>query len=73
MIRQASEAFRDEGFKFYYADERSEEGAPMYTGLGGPAHAKLYVELAEGTTQGPWQQTFTKGVGYKQFPPRTFP
>ena len=33
----------------------------------GEAHAKLYLELAEGETQRAWQQTFVKGVGYKFF------
>ena len=36
-------------------------------GIDGEAHGKLYVELAEGKSQGPWQQTFVKGVGYKAF------
>lgn len=34
----------------------------------GEAHGKFYVELAEGESQGLWQQTFVKGVGYKHFP-----
>ncbi|KAK6336406.1 hypothetical protein TWF696_001965 [Orbilia brochopaga] len=72
MIQLAADAFKDQGIKFYYADQRTEEGGPIYTGLGGPEHAKLYVELAEEPAQGPWQQTFTKEAGYKQFPPRTF-
>ena len=54
--------------RFYYGDERKADGAPVYNGIDGDAHAKHYVELAEGGTQGPWQQTFVKGVGYKQFP-----
>ncbi len=37
-------------------------------GVDGEAHGKLYVALAEGKEQGPWQQTFVKGVGYKKFP-----
>ncbi|KAJ6257752.1 3-beta-hydroxysteroid dehydrogenase [Drechslerella dactyloides] len=71
MIRSAAEAFKDQGFKFYYADERTADGGPAYSAIDGPAHGKLYAELAEGTEQGPWQQTFVKGVGYKQFPPRS--
>jgi hypothetical protein len=31
------------------------------------AHTKLYVELAEDTTQRTWQQAFIKGVGYRFF------
>ncbi|KAH8583297.1 hypothetical protein B0O99DRAFT_657369 [Bisporella sp. PMI_857] len=56
------------GSGFYYADERKKDGAPAYGDIDGDAHAKLYVGLAEGKTQGPWQQTFVKGVGYKAFP-----
>jgi hypothetical protein len=36
--------------------------------IDGAAHAEQYVTLAEGKSQGPWHQTFVKGVGYKQFP-----
>ncbi|KAF2228823.1 putative short-chain dehydrogenase [Viridothelium virens] len=68
IIEYAATAYKDRGFKFYYGDERNADGSPMYTGLSGEAHAKLYVELAEGKTQGPWQQTFVNGVGYKHFP-----
>jgi hypothetical protein len=54
-------------FRFYYADERKPDGAPAYK-IDGPLHGKIYTELAEGTSQGPWQQTFVKGEGYKKFP-----
>ncbi|KAK9412985.1 putative Short-chain dehydrogenase [Seiridium unicorne] len=64
LIHCASEAFKDQGFKFYYADERNADGSPAYSKVNGPAHGKFYAELAEGTEQGPWQQTFVKGVGY---------
>ena len=53
--------------RFYYADERKADGAPAYADVSGEAHGELYVRLAEGKAQGPWQQTFVKGVGYKQF------
>jgi hypothetical protein len=35
--------------------------------IDGDAHGKMYLELAEGKEQGPWQQTFVKSVGYKSF------
>jgi len=54
--------------RFYYADERKADGTPPYNDIDGAAHAKHYVELADGDKQGPWQQTFVKGVGYKAFP-----
>jgi len=67
IIQSTAAAYKDQGFKFYYGDERKANGAPAI-GIDGEAHAKLYVELAEGKSQGPWQQTFVKGEGYKQFP-----
>ena len=53
--------------RFYYADERKSDGTPAYSAIDGEAHAKMYIELSEGKTQGPWQQTFVKGEGYKDF------
>lgn len=53
--------------RFYYADERKPDGAPAYQDINGEAHGKHYLELAEGKSQGPWQQTFVKGEGYKKF------
>lgn len=53
--------------RFYYADERKADGAAVYGAIDGPAHAKFYTELAGGKSQGPWQQTFVKDVGYKKF------
>ncbi|KAI8625614.1 hypothetical protein F5Y19DRAFT_466951 [Xylariaceae sp. FL1651] len=67
FIHCAADAYKDKGFKFYYADERKEDGSPAYNAIDGSAHAKHYVQLAEGNSQGPWQQTFVKGVGYKKF------
>ncbi|KFY33733.1 hypothetical protein V494_07367 [Pseudogymnoascus sp. VKM F-4513 (FW-928)] len=67
IIHSASQAYADQGFKFYYSDERKADGAPAYGDIDGEAHAELYLQLAEGKSQGPWLQTFVKGVGYKQF------
>lgn len=52
--------------RFYYADERKADGSPVYSAVDGPAHAAFYTELAEVKSQGPWQQTFVKGFGYKK-------
>ncbi|CAI7655908.1 unnamed protein product [Penicillium glandicola] len=68
IIQSAASAYANRGFKFYYADERKADGAPAYAELSGEAHGKLYAELAEHKSQGPWQQTFVKGIGYKHFP-----
>ncbi|KAI9656896.1 MAG: hypothetical protein M1821_003535 [Bathelium mastoideum] len=53
--------------RFYYADERKADGSAAYFDIDGEAHATHYVQLAEGKSQGPWQQTFVKGLGYKHF------
>ncbi|KPM45544.1 hypothetical protein AK830_g972 [Neonectria ditissima] len=66
MIWAASDAYKDRGYKFYYADERKADGSPKYR-VDGDAHADLFWELANAKTQGPWMQTFVQGVGYKKF------
>lgn len=53
--------------RFYYSDERQSDGAPAYFNIDGEAHGKFYLQLAESKSQGPWQQTFVKGIGYKKF------
>ncbi|KAJ5409145.1 short-chain dehydrogenase [Penicillium cosmopolitanum] len=68
IIRSAAAAYSDKGYKFYYADERKADGTPAYSKISGEAHGKFYAELAEHKSQGPWQQTFVKDVGYKHFP-----
>ncbi|KAK8035570.1 hypothetical protein PG993_010565 [Apiospora rasikravindrae] len=67
IIQVAAEAYKDKGFKFYYADERKADGSPVYNAIDGEAHGEMYTELAKGATQGPWSQTFVKGVSYKKF------
>jgi len=67
IIESAATAYIDRGFKFYYGDERKADGSAAYFDINGEAHGELYVQLAEGKSQGPWQQTFVKGIGYKHF------
>ncbi|KIY02385.1 uncharacterized protein Z520_02523 [Fonsecaea multimorphosa CBS 102226] len=66
MMWAASAAYKDRGFKFYYCDERKADGTAKYK-VDGEAHAQLYWKLTEDKTQGPWMQTFVKGVGYTKF------
>jgi len=66
MMMAAAAAYKDRGFKFYYTDERKADGTAIFK-VDGEAHGKLFWELAEAKTQGPWMQTFVKGVGYKTF------
>jgi hypothetical protein len=54
--------------RFYYTDERKADGSAVPK-VSAEAHGNLFWELAEAKTQGPWLQTFVKGVGYKDFGP----
>ncbi|KAL7929215.1 hypothetical protein V8C35DRAFT_200978 [Trichoderma chlorosporum] len=67
LIHYLSEEYKDQGFKFYFADERKEDGTPVYADIDGVAHAKFYMHLIEGRIQGPWNATFVKGKGYVPF------
>ena len=66
MIWAASAAYKDCRFKFYYGDERKADGTAIYR-VNGEAYAKLYWDLAEEKTHGPWMQTFVNGAGYTMF------
>ncbi|KAI8961017.1 hypothetical protein F5Y11DRAFT_348886 [Daldinia sp. FL1419] len=66
-IRYASVAYAKEGFKFYYADERSEEGLPVMRDIDGLVAGKEYLKIAETPEQLPWLYTYTKQSGYKDF------
>ncbi|KAK9378650.1 uncharacterized protein V2V93DRAFT_375461 [Kockiozyma suomiensis] len=68
MVWVAATAYKDRGFKFYYADERKADGSAKYR-VDGEAHAKLFWGLAQAKSQGPWLQSFVKDVGYKDFGP----
>ncbi|EEU36985.1 uncharacterized protein NECHADRAFT_52180 [Fusarium vanettenii 77-13-4] len=67
FIKCAAEAYASKGFKFYYADERKADGSSASAAIDGAAHGEFYTKLAEGDSQGPWQQTFVKGQGYTKF------
>ena len=53
--------------RFYWADERHADGQPKPVGLSGPAHAQLYLELAQDPKQRVWQHTFVEGKGFTEF------
>ena len=84
LIALASRAYQAKGYKyntpsfywqqdianvcrFYYADERKADGSAAYQ-ISGDAHGEFFVQLAEGSKQGPWLATFVKGKGYVEFP-----
>lgn len=52
---------------FYYADERTETGDPVFGDVDGDAHGDFFLQLAEKKEQGPWEATFVKGKGYVKF------
>ncbi|KAI0532417.1 hypothetical protein GGR58DRAFT_180246 [Xylaria digitata] len=63
----ATRGYHDKPFSFYYVDEREPHGGPMYKGVNGDAHAKVFLELAQNSEQGPWQYTFSKDNEYAVF------
>ena len=54
-------------FRFYYADERREDGKPAAESVSGTAHGKMYWELANEGKQSKWLVTFTKERGRHDF------
>lgn len=54
---------------WYWADERLENGWTI-PGTSGDGHANHFWELANHKEQGPWNQTFVTGKGYKNFDSR---
>ncbi|KAH8813501.1 putative short chain type dehydrogenase [Flagelloscypha sp. PMI_526] len=67
LIQGASYGYKGKGYKFYYVDERKEDGDPAFEGRSGEAHAEHFIKLVDSLGQGPWMQTFVKDKGYKQF------
>lgn len=55
------------GYSFYYADQRTAEGAPVGTNIQGDAHAEFYSELVKGSEARSYLQTFVKDKGYVKF------
>ncbi|KAL7927224.1 hypothetical protein ACQKWADRAFT_101420 [Trichoderma austrokoningii] len=67
-IGAASVYYKNKGYGFYFADERTPEGRPITSGVSGAAHAEAYLKLAEGKTEQPWHTTFVAGKGFVDFP-----
>ena len=68
LLETCAMDYQEKDWRFYYADERNSEGRPMYKGTTGPAHADLYLKLAEQEERLGWQITFVDGEGIKEFP-----
>ncbi|KAI5459032.1 hypothetical protein BGZ63DRAFT_361000 [Mariannaea sp. PMI_226] len=68
-IGSASGIYKDKGYKFYFADERSPEGQGVPSGkLSGKAAGDFYWQLSEEENDIPWFATFVAGKGYVYFP-----
>jgi hypothetical protein len=52
---------------FYYADEWTETGDPVFGDIDGDTHGGFFLQLAEKKEQGAWEATFVKGKGYVKF------
>lgn len=54
-------------YSFYYVDERTADGAPVYNDIDGDAHAEVFFELAQKSKQEEPIVTFVKGKGIVSF------
>ncbi|KAI1274497.1 hypothetical protein F5Y07DRAFT_410271 [Xylaria sp. FL0933] len=63
----ADTAYSARGYRFFYADERTENGQSVEAQVDGPAHGEFYAQLANHEGSVPWHATFVKGKGYVKF------
>ncbi|KAI0438317.1 NAD(P)-binding protein [Xylaria telfairii] len=66
-IGLADTLYGAKGIRFFYADERTEDGKIKGMQLDGPAHAEFYAELVKHEGKVPWDATFVKGKGHVKF------
>ncbi|KAI0185465.1 hypothetical protein EV127DRAFT_441538 [Xylaria flabelliformis] len=67
MIEYAANAYGGRRCRFYYVDERLEDGRPAGEDLDEVAHREIYWQLAHELVQSKWLVTFTKEGGRKEF------
>lgn len=71
VIQTAAETYGTKGKGqrgfWYFADQRFSDGMAAMAFVNGEAHGEHYWELANSKSQGPWNNTFVKGKGYKKF------
>lgn len=67
LIQSASEAYKEDGYRFYWADERTPEGEIIGLAINGQAHGDFFYELATSEQPLPWDATFVAGKGYVDF------
>ncbi|MCJ1463762.1 hypothetical protein MMC07_002371 [Pseudocyphellaria aurata] len=67
LVEYAAKTYAEKGYRFYYADERTAEGAPIGKDVQGDAHAEFYSGLVKKSGVNSYLQTFVKGQGYVKF------
>ena len=67
VVHASSVAYEPKGYKFYFADERTQDGSPAMNKISGEAHAQFYYDLVHGDVKVPWLATFVKDKGYVSF------
>ena len=63
-VGTADAAFKEQGIRFFFADERSPGGGPV-SKTNGESHAKMYLDLVEGKEDLPYYVTFMDGKPHK--------
>ncbi|KAI0205637.1 hypothetical protein F4808DRAFT_409748 [Astrocystis sublimbata] len=63
----ADGTYSTQGYRFFYADERTETGKNVGNDIDGSAHASFFEQLANHEGNVPWHATFVKGKGYVKF------
>ncbi|OQU97021.1 hypothetical protein CLAIMM_03026 [Cladophialophora immunda] len=66
-VELADQLYSTQGFRFFYADERYDDGALKGGAIDGDAHADFYAKLAAHEGSVPWHATFVKDKGYVGF------
>ena len=67
LIQVAEQKYKDQGYRFFYADERGADGSMAGMSVNPKAHGVFYPALAEQKTETPWLATFVGGKGYVDF------
>ena len=72
MIWDLSHAYQlknkeGEGYKFYFMDQRFEDGSPAREQMSGEVAAEMMLELVRDAKQREWYHTIVKGKGYVDF------
>ena len=68
MLETAAAAYKDDGYHFYFADERMPSGGSTMNRIDGPAHGEEFWALANRKDQDVVNYTFVKGgKGYVKF------